>query len=212
MERGWRPDQSFAGFEKLRPEVARAIRREFSEPLDVSLFGASVKTYPVVGQATAALAFELKELVRAVDAIIAADKNDFPISQTQYSLVHTDRETGRRRLISLTPLAGYQDIITRVVLHPGIDLSRFARCQVCEGFFYKPRKGSRACCKKCENALLQKEHYHREKQRRDTALRLEAEGKNLFEIADELGVKTALVRRHISDKGSRNYGTKKKRR
>jgi hypothetical protein len=97
------------------------------------------------------------------------------------------------------------DILEQVVFpekHPGIDISRFARCQVCDAFFYKPRRTSRACSKTCEDKLVQREYYQRKKQRegqrRQEALRLHAEGKrSTYEIARIVGVTRKRVEQYI---------------
>jgi hypothetical protein len=109
-------------------------------------------------------------------------------------------ETGRVRSKPLSGLGDYQDLFDRVLAHPGVDPRRFGRCEneKCRAFFYKPRGRSRACGRKCEDVLMSREHYWREKARREDALKMKAQGKNLREIAAALGVNMARVRRYIT--------------
>jgi hypothetical protein len=119
-------------------------------------------------------------------------------------------DTGECLIASVTAIAGadgrtrfggrgmLQDMLDEAVRHPKIDLRRFARCQVCHAFFYRPRKRSRTCSRKCENILAAREHYAREKQNRAKALELDSRGKNPWQIGRELGIKAAKVGSYLA--------------
>jgi hypothetical protein len=108
------------------------------------------------------------------------------------------RDTGQIEQREISPLGVYQNIFARAIPHRKIDFRRFARCVVCEGFFYKPRLSSRACSHKCEDVLMSREHYDRERERRERAVNLRNQGKSLHEIARELGVGLMRARRYVS--------------
>ena len=95
------------------------------------------------------------------------------------------------------PLGPYQNILERVLRDRQIDARRFARCAACEAFFYKPRQASQACGRKCENVLMSRRHYCREKERQQKVLELRGRGKLVPDIARELGVKVDKVRRYL---------------
>jgi len=93
-------------------------------------------------------------------------------------------------------LGRYDGVLVDALRNSGVDAGRFARCAVCQAFFYKPRQRSRACSGQCENALKGREHYARMKR----AQELKNQDKSLFEIARELGVKAGQVRKYLSAK------------
>lgn len=95
------------------------------------------------------------------------------------------------------PLGPYQNILERVLTDRRIDKRRFARCAVCEIFFYKPRHKSQACSRKCEDVLMSRAHYHREKERQQKVLELCDRGKRVSDIASELGLEADKIRRYI---------------
>ncbi len=109
-------------------------------------------------------------------------------------------ETGRVRSRPISGLGEDQDLFERALAHPGVDPRRFGYCEneKCRAFFYKPRHKSRACGRKCEDVLMSREHYWREKARHEVALKLKAQGVNLREIAAALGVSMTRVRRYIT--------------
>jgi len=109
-------------------------------------------------------------------------------------------ETGRVRSRPISGLGEYQDLFERALAHPGVDPRRFGYCEndKCRAFFYRPRGRSRACGRKCEDVLMSREHYWREKARREVALKLKAQGVNLREIAAALGVSMARARRYLT--------------
>jgi hypothetical protein len=80
-------------------------------------------------------------------------------------------------------------VFEQVFANRRINPRRFARCAACQAFFYKPRMRSRACSRKCENALMSRAHYQREKERREKALALYAQGSSSHEIARTLDFK-----------------------
>jgi hypothetical protein len=93
------------------------------------------------------------------------------------------------------------DVVSEMLADPRIDRRRFARCSNCQKFYYKPRLRSRACSKRCEDALRSREHYWLEVGRRECALTLHREGRSISEIARMLGVKLTPVRRYLAGKG-----------
>jgi hypothetical protein len=109
-------------------------------------------------------------------------------------------ETGRVRSKPISGLGEYQDLFERALARPGVDLRRFGYCEndKCGAFFYKPRGRSRACGRKCEDVLMSREHYWREKARREVALKMKAQGVNLREIAAALGVSMTRARRYLT--------------
>jgi hypothetical protein len=113
-----------------------------------------------------------------------------------------DNSTGKVLVEEARALGPYHDALVRVLEDPRIDKRRFRRCEACRSFYYQPRLRSRACSKKCENVLLARTHYRREKDRRQTAHRLRAEGQSMTEIAKVLGVKIGRVRRYIKGRES----------
>jgi hypothetical protein len=120
-------------------------------------------------------------------------------------------ETGRVQSKPISGLGEYQGLLERVLAHLGVDLRRFGYCEneKCGAFFYKPRHKSRACGRKCEDVLMSREHYWREKARREVALKLKAQGVNLREIAAALGVSMTRVRRYLTaNREKRDNGQK----
>ena len=93
------------------------------------------------------------------------------------------------------------DVVSEMLADPRIDRRRFARCVNCQKVYYKPRVRSRACSKRCEDALRSREHYWLGIGRRECALTLHREGRSLFEIASTLGIKPKQVRRYLAGKG-----------
>jgi hypothetical protein len=91
----------------------------------------------------------------------------------------------------------FQDVLDEVLRDPRVDSRRFARCKECNRFFYRPRESSRTCSRKCENRLVARERYAREKQNRVRALELQSQGKTPFEIRHELGLQLAKVRNYL---------------
>jgi hypothetical protein len=126
----------------------------------------------------------------------------FVLAQSNTFWTRLDRATGQIERQPLAPLGRYENVFVRVLEHPGIDKRRFARCanEKCLAFFYRPRLSSRACSRRCENALLAREHYWLEAGRRESALTLRAQGRTLFEIARALGVGLSRAREYLSGK------------
>ena len=96
-------------------------------------------------------------------------------------------ETGK--LEEITPpkaLGPLQDSLVRLLRHPKFDARRIAICEKCAAFFYRPRLNSTACSRPCVDALQSQVYYRREKERRDRAIALHQQGKDLKEIAREL--------------------------
>jgi hypothetical protein len=146
------------------------------------------------------MARELSSLAGRLEALVVGQGGEaFTDERRELRIMWID-ETGRVRSERVSGLGEYQDIFERVLAHPGVDPRRFGRCEneKCRAFFYKPRHKSRACGRKCEDVLMSREHYWREKARREDALKMKAQGKNLHEIAAALGVNMARVRRYIA--------------
>ena len=144
---------------------------------------------------------ELRSFARRLDALITRSHGGAGFLDERRELRWTRvDETGRVQSWPIAGLGEYQDIFERVLAHPGVDPRRFGYCEneKCGAFFYKPRGRSRACGRKCEDVLMSREHYWREKARREVALKLKAQGVNLREIAAALGVSMARARRYIT--------------
>jgi len=129
----------------------------------------------------------------------SAAGQDFTFEQG--TLLAIQERPGHYQIAGGYALGKYANLLSQVVAHPGIDLRRFAGCEVCQAFFYKPRQRSRTCStkdeKRCENVLKAREHYKRVKKARE----LRAQGKTLFQIARALGVSTKKARAYLRKGG-----------
>ena len=134
----------------------------------------------------------------------------FVLEQRQAFFCRMDASTGQVKFDKFTLLGPYQDVLKQALSHRGIDARRFKRCVACNAFFYQPRRKSRACSRKCEDVLMSREHYEREKNRRQQARELRAEGKTIFEIAAALKLPTKKVRPYIAE-GEVRDGAQKER-
>jgi hypothetical protein len=108
------------------------------------------------------------------------------------------------QLAPSTPDRPEGDVVSQMLADPRIDRRRFDHCTNCRKFYYKPRLRSRACGKRCEDALRSREHYWLEVGRRECALTLHSEGRSLFEIARTLGLKPQRVRQYLA--GGKHHG------
>jgi hypothetical protein len=132
------------------------------------------------------LSQQLASLVDSRECLIASSRFTFDESGEKY----------------FKPRDVFQDTLDEVLRDPKIDVRRFARCDVCRAFFYRPRESSRTCSRKCENVLVARERYARQKQNRAKALELRSQGKTPFQIAHDLDIKLAKVRGYLaSEKG-----------
>jgi hypothetical protein len=127
---------------------------------------------------------------------------EFLLEKRELFRGRVDPGTGRVTLEPHAHLGRYHDVLHRALRHPKMDARRFKLCAVCTGFFYQRRLSSRVCSRKCVNVLMAREHYHRVQ----TALQLKAQGKNVSEIAVELGIKPNQVRRYLVQRRKRLVG------
>jgi hypothetical protein len=138
---------------------------------------------------------------------------EFFVREERSFRAHTDNTTGRVLIEPYSLLGPYQDAFLRALDHPKIDARRFRLCEACSGFFYQPRWKSRACSRKCEDVLMSRVHYYREKECRarvrELRKHLYAQGKSVSlivsSIAAELGLKPSRVRRYLNE--GRHNGT-----
>ena len=109
---------------------------------------------------------------------------------TGISFARVDTTTGKLRF----RIPGTADtLFEKAVTNPTIDWRRFAKCDACSRFFYKPRKGSQTCTRKCANVISQRERYARVK----LAHELSKQGMSLKKIAHELGVDLGQAQRYL---------------
>jgi DNA-binding CsgD family transcriptional regulator len=192
----WRPDDS-----RLKNEFAGTLAR-------VSEGFAGERPVPVW---LAVLRHEIRRMAYQLDELISCQYSGaaFYIESRRLFTAKIDGQTGRVRLDPVDLLGGYQDVFKGMLDHSGPDVRRFARCahEKCRSFFYRPRLSSRACSKRCENALRAREHYWLEIGRREVANTLQSGRKSVLEIASWLGISPKRVRQYLSNTKEKANGT-----
>ena len=144
------------------------------------------------------VAEELSDLANQLSDFIAGAESGEQFITTRAVLEgwRVNRETGRFESEPVAALGPCQDVLSRVL--PKIEAHRLARCVACQCFFYKPRLSSQACSRKCENVLMSRRHYYREKEHRERALELLKQGESVSVIARALCLKPDRVRRYLT--------------
>lgn len=201
---GWRPDDRQLrdlGLEALKQKVANALAGDESAESD------PVWLY-VLRDFMRRMAENLDRFIKCRDS-----RESFSIEFPRLYMVRVDSDTGRPCLQSVEPFGRYQNVFERALGHRKMDARRFARCanNKCGSFFYKPRLSSQACSRKCEDVLMSRMHYFREKERRMRALELENQRKDPHDIARILGVSLKRVRHYLASGRKQNNEQTKRR-
>jgi hypothetical protein len=155
-----------------------------------------------IAQACDRLAQQLGLALRNVEAgapFLVERRDDDPPGLHR---VQIDPATGRPQQAPYALLGRYQNVLADVLDHPKIDFRRFARCsnEKCFAFYYKPRRSSQACSIRCEDVLMSRAHYQREKERSQHIFKLYGQGESIFAIARILKIKSGLVRKCLASK------------